>query len=346
MRKETLRVLLVALCLMIPLTAMAERTAQEIEEMASDILITTGAPDTTDTAEQPAETAMPAPTVATVAVAATTEEPSESPFRFSLLPALPENQDADITTYFSMIVTPGQAQTLQVDVTNLGYEPIAITMDVARAMTNENGLIQYAATDNPADESLQADIATFVSFEVARLELAAQETRTVSILVDPPAEPFGGTLLGGLVFLREQNESEQSDSTGMALGSLYSYVLPIRLHSTGAPVGTIEPSFELVSVQADIQTVFGYRTLVSIRNPQPLVVKPLTLTCVLYAAGDAQTPVAASVNDSVEMAPNTVMNYSILQDDALAPGTYTAHITIEYQGKTSTFEEIFTIADA
>lgn len=342
MRKAMFRALLFVLCLVTPLVCFAQSATQDIEAMASGILLSNSIAGTYEETTQPAvaATALPA------ADAAETPEPLESPFRFSVLPILPDNQEEDVTAYFSLNITPGQPQTLQVEVTNLGYEPITVSLDVARAMTNENGLIQYASNDSPDDESLQADISTFVSFEDTKLSLEAQETRTISILIDTPEAAFDGTLLGGLVFVRDQNEAEQGSSDGMVLGSLYSYVVPLRLRSTGASSGTIEPAFALQGVSTNLQTVFGHRTILSIRNPQPLIVKPITLAYALYAAGDEETPVATHANDSIEMAPNTIMNYSIPQEETLEPGTYTARVTIEYQGHTSAFEETLTIGDA
>lgn len=332
MRKITPRILLfVLLCVWIPLCGQADDT---IESLAGEILLSGDAPMYASvTVTEAAATAAP------------TKEPLDSAFRFSVLPVLPENQDPTITAYYSLTVTPGQEQTLQVEVTNDGYEPITVMMSSTRAMTNENGLIQYAATDAPADASLQADIAEFVSFADTKLQLQGQETQTVPVTLSIPETPFDGTLLGGLVFVREQDEAEMTGSGGVILGSQYSYVVPIRLRSANASTGTMAPTFELVSIEPNMLTVFGHRTIVTVRNPQPLIVKPLTLTYTLYTEGDDQTPVATYTGEGIEMAPNTQMGYRINQEEALAPGRYTAQVSIAYLDQTYDFSETFTVQE-
>lgn len=284
-----------------------------------------------------------APAAATAApVTAAPAEEAANTFRFSVSPVLPSNQVDAGVGYFYLKMTPGQKQTIEIAVRNDGTEPVTIAVTPTAAITNGNGIMQYGKSDITPDPSLPYLITDLMTLSQERLSLQAKETQTVRVTIEMPAEPYDGTLLGGLVFLREQAE-EARGAEGTVISNLFSYVMPVRLIETDAP---IKAAFALADITANTQTAFGPRTIVTVRNTQPVIVKPMTLAYTLYAAGDLQTPLMEHTNEQVEMAPNTAMPYTLRQAAALEPGDYVAHITITYQGETTSFEKAFTVAES
>lgn len=268
-------------------------------------------------------------------------EEAANTFRFSVSPVLPDNQVDEGVGYFYLKMDPAQRQTIEVSVRNDGTEPISIAITPTVAVTNANGIMQYGKSDAPPDPSLPYLMTDLMELENDRLSLEAGETRTVPVVIQMPEESFDGTLLGGLVFLREQAQTEQS-AEGTMISNLFSYVMPIRLVETDMP---IKAAFELADVAANTETAFGPKTILTVRNTQPVIVKPMTLTYALYASDDLDTPIMEHTNEQIEMAPNTAMPYTVRQDNALEPGDYVAHVVLTYEGETSTFEKAFTLAE-
>lgn len=326
---------LMALCLTV-ITPVALAEGLSAEALAQSILWTNeGAAESAAPVEAaPTAAATPAPTDAPQVVSA---------FRFSATPVLPENQIDPGVGYFYLKMDPGAQQTLAVEVRNEGTEPVTIGMEVTPAVTNENGLIQYSTPRGETAEIPEGllRIPDVLSMDQNEIILEPMSSQTIEVVVAMPDEAFDGTLLGGLVFTREPDEAERTGGTGMVISSRYAYVLPVRLRETDEMV---LPSFAIDAVKANAESPFGSRLLVHVRNDSAAIVKPMTLSCEVCPA-DSDTPVITHTNERIEMAPNTLMEYYIQQDEALEPGEYVARVSLGYQDEVYEYEHAVIVAE-
>lgn len=259
-------------------------------------------------------------------------------FRFSVSPVLPDNQVDVAAGYFYLRTTPGAQQTLTVMVKNEGEDPITVTASLVPATTNANGVMQYQALAQEDLNVYPVDITTLATLESEEITLAGLEEKAVTITVNVPEDAFDGTLLGGIVFQR-QPDADEAAQGGVSINSIYSYVVPLRLVQSDE---TPDPSFSLADVSANEETPFGYQTSVQIHNEQPVIVKPLSMEYALIPADGGEAVVSHSAT-SIEMAPSTVMPYAVRQEEVIAPGEYTAQVTLTYQDATYTLEKPVTV---
>lgn len=340
MRSRTQRILgcllppVLAACL--ALTGTAAAADASIDALANQILASAEATLSSDASGSagPQESAAQATASAAPQVM--------SAFRFSANPILPDNQIDAGVGYFYLRMEPGARQTLSVDVRNEGTEPVTIDMEVTPAMTNENGLIQYAqSTEEGEDASAFVRVSDVMTMKESEVTIAPMSSATVEVEIAMPEDAFDGTLLGGLVFTRQPDEAERSGG-GMVVSSRYAYVLPVRLRETDAK---ILPEFALDAVKANEETPFGPRLTVAVRNGGAAIVKPLSLSCEVYREG-SESPVLTHRNERIEMAPNTLMAYAIQQESALSPGEYVAKVSLTYRDTLYEYEERITVPEA
>ena len=63
--------------------------------------------------------------------------------KFTVKPNIPENQAKNTQSYYDLIVKPGQKQEVELSLINKTDEELTIDLNLANAVTNDNGLIVY-----------------------------------------------------------------------------------------------------------------------------------------------------------------------------------------------------------
>lgn len=251
---------------------------------------------------------------------------------------LPENQIDDTLTYFDLRVKPDTAQTLEVEVVNETDKAITVDMDAISASTNRNGIIDYKTPDI-RDRTLKIPFSDITELENKRLTVPANGTACARATVTLPESAYDGTVLGGLVFTR-QNGEDAAAGEGMTLHNVYSYVLGVKLTETDAAVA---PDFELAGVA--VETVNYEPAFVHyIRNKEAAIAKGVDLHIVVR--DEKGNPAGECIRRWIDMAPNSVMPLGVTpagENNELTPGCYTSAVTLEYEGKTWSFEETFTV---
>ena len=63
--------------------------------------------------------------------------------QYTVSPVIPNNQRTSVSSYFDLIVKPGQKQDLTVAVTNQSSAPRTLHLSLTTAFTQHNGVIGY-----------------------------------------------------------------------------------------------------------------------------------------------------------------------------------------------------------
>ncbi|MDR2933176.1 MAG: DUF916 and DUF3324 domain-containing protein [Oscillospiraceae bacterium] len=274
---------------------------------------------------------------------------------------LPDNQIDDTLTYFDLRMTPGQTQTLEVEIVNETDEAIVVDLSVISASTNRNGVIDYK-TPGIRDKTLKIPFSDIASPQSSSITVEPLSASRAMVTITMPDTVYDGVVLGGLVFSRQGNS--RSDGSGMLLRNIYSYVIGVKLSETETAV---VPEFELDGIQA--QLVNYQPSMVHyIRNKAAAIAKNITLDVTVYDHNG--NPAARIHKTGVDMAPNSVMPLAVTAnapqdasggdsaalaggslesvdpggiDSVLAPGDYTCEVKIRHQDITHTFRQAFTI---
>lgn len=266
---------------------------------------------------------------------------------FTMSALQPENQLSD-TTYFDLQVSPNQTQDLSIQVTNQEDQAITLQISPNPAFTNSNGVIEYSQYDYPKDSSAQYTFSELVS-DPQEVQLAPQESKTVTFQLTVPNDPFSGSILGG--FYAQQIDTDDtttdttasSDSEMLTIKNKYSLLLGASL--TEDPNQEVSPELQLNDVKAGLA---DQRTavLANLQNIQPQSFGGMTVDAKIFKKGDSEV-LKETTKENQEMAPNSNYDFAITwENQPLEAGDYQLKIHAISGSKAWDFERDFTITGA
>lgn len=240
---------------------------------------------------------------------------------FSVKAILPENQHDKDKTHFDLRMTPGQEQTIEVEVKNLSDKEIKVFMNPSTAITNLNGVIDYPdpKSDIVYDETLKYPFSEIANVPES-IDLASNETKKVPIRLTLPKTPFDGVIIGALRFYEEdtQKQEETKEKQGMGVRNRFDYLVGVKISENDTP---ITPELKLLDVKAG---QVNYRNAVNIKlqNPQPVILENLSIETEIFPK-NSSTPSYKQSKDHMRMAPNSYMEFPVyLMNKAFKPGKY------------------------
>ena len=245
---------------------------------------------------------------------------------FYVVPKIPKNQIDKRQSYFDLRVKPGSEQVLNVDIVNNGSEDLIISVSAISASTASNGMVDYKTPDI-RDDTMKIPFSEIATPQNESFVLKTGASTVASIDLKIPEEEFDGVILGGLYFSaapEKIDEDKLTTSNGVAIDNRYSYVLGTTLSETDVK---IEPEFQLLEVKAD---VVEYKPAIvhSIRNTEAAIANNMEMNIDIFKEGSNE-PVLKEKKESVDFAPNSVMNYPFYIDiETIEPGDYISKINL------------------
>lgn len=178
------------------------------------------------------------------------------------------------------------------------------------------------------------------SIESPTVDVAAGEQETVTVKVTAPDEAFDGTILGGLYFSLEPEETDDAES--VTIQNRYSYALAVQITEEGND-NEIEPNIEMLEVDPGI---INYRTGLQTEfvNTVPMIVG-LEIEGSVYEAG-TEEPLYTRTEEDFTVAPNSKFKFPVMYDNQrLEPGDYVFRASASDGEKTWEFEEEFEVTE-
>ncbi|MTD39276.1 DUF3324 domain-containing protein [Erwinia sp. CPCC 100877] len=259
---------------------------------------------------------------------------------FTVKAILPENQRSQEVSYYDLRVTPGQTQTLQLELSNDTDEDIVVQASANAAITNDNGIVDYSYKKTKKDSS-----AVYTFNELANLpeeiSLPSHSKKTVDCVVTIPEKAFDGYILGGLYFEQKGGNEAVKSNESMAIGNRFSYVVGVLLSENDQEV---QPELALNKVST-AQKNGNNVVLMNIQNKQPAMIKKLQVTAKLFYE-DEKKPRYENHQEALTMAPNTNFNYKLdLKEQPFVAGNYTVKVTANDGFRDWHWEKSFTIKE-
>lgn len=265
---------------------------------------------------------------------------SEGSLNFYVTPSFPESQVEGSNSYFDLNLSPGDTETLSLELRNANSEPIQVQVTPHTAYTNVHGVVEYGKNAEEPDTSLIHSIDTLIEPSEV-IELAGNETKVVTVPLHMPEESFEGFLAGGLRISEVKEEQEEVDSNeeGVAIKNEFTYVVGVVLSNTR---DSVQPDLDLLDVFAD---QLNYRNVISatIQNFTPTFVNRLAVEATIQRAGENDVLYEAS-EEMMQMAPNSHFNFPIsLNGDRFQSGEYVLNLTARSGEEEWTWTHPFTI---
>lgn len=238
-----------------------------------------------------------------------------SELTFSVSAIIPENQVDKNQTYFDLRMKPKQKQTVEVVLRNDTKKDVTIEVLINRAVTNNNGIIDYSQKNHKADSSLKYNIEDLVTSE-KEITIPAQSSKKLPIHIEMPNEEFNGILLGGIHF--QEKEKQKQTKKNVQIENKFAYVVGIVLSMNDKEV---KPSLQLNKIKP---AQVNYRNVITanLQNTEPTMLKPLSIDAKIYKENGDKV-LYKTKQENMRMSPNSNFNFAIpLNNKEMKKGTY------------------------
>lgn len=263
----------------------------------------------------------------------------EGSLNFHVTPEFPDSQIEGSTSYFDLNLKAGETDTLTLKLQNAGSEPIKVQITPHTAYTNVNGVVEYGKDAEVPDSTLIYSVDELIEIPDI-IELAGNESKTVTLNLHMPDEEFEGLLAGGLRIIEFTEESEIEDNgEGVAIKNEFAYIIGVVLSNDRS---SVQPDLELLDVFAD---QLNARNVISatIQNFTPTFVNRLSVEATVQREDETEVLYKAN-QEQMQMAPNSHFDFPIsLEGDRFRSGTYVLNMTARSGEHEWTWSETFTI---
>ncbi|WP_440913131.1 DUF916 and DUF3324 domain-containing protein [Enterococcus innesii] len=263
----------------------------------------------------------------------------EGTLNFYVTPEFPESQVAGSSSYFDLNLEPGEIEHLALKLQNASSDPIQVKVTPHTAYTNVHGVVEYGKDAEEADPSLPHSLDELID-PSGIIELAGNETKTISVPLHMPKKSFEGFLAGGLRVSEVKEEDEETpEGEGVAIKNEFAYVIGVVVSNSR---NSVQPDLELLDVFAD---QLNYRNVISanLQNFTPAFVNQLAVEATVQRAGEDDILYKAS-EEMMQMAPNSNFHFPIsLEGDRFQAGEYVLKLKASSGEEEWTWEQTFTI---
>ncbi|MDR1012734.1 MAG: DUF916 and DUF3324 domain-containing protein, partial [Lactobacillales bacterium] len=233
---------------------------------------------------------------------------AENDHYLGVQPIISDDQYDKNKTYYDLKPILGRTYDFQAELMNSADTPIVVRVKIASAVTNENGIIDYANTGNKKkDQTLNFELADHIEYQ-EKIEIPAKSSTQYSFQLTAPRESFEGLIVGGVNFLEEPLNSQNLENKkgDTSFNSQYSYLIGIVLHGTVDPV---KSDMRLNYVFADLDNYHNSLNA-NLSNPTASLITDMKSNVKIYDKSDTKRKKVLYEDNSQakQMAPNSNFN--------------------------------------
>lgn len=265
---------------------------------------------------------------------------AEETLSFYVTPEFPESQVEGSNSYFDLNLRAGETETLALKLQNASSDPIQVQVTPHTAYTNVHGVVEYGKDAQEPDNSLMYSLDELIDSSGV-IELAGNETKTITVPLRMPEDSFEGFLAGGLRIMevKEEQEEPTSNREGVAIKNEFAYVVGVVVSNSR---NSVQPDLDLLAVFAD---QLNYRNVISatIQNFTPTFVNRMAVEATVQRVGEDEILYEAS-QEMMQMAPNSNFDFPIsLEGDRFESGEYVLNLKAISGEEEWFWEKTFTI---
>lgn len=165
---------------------------------------------------------------------------------FTVETPMPKNQIKGTDAYYNLLLAPDAKQTVNAKLVNKTKEPIKVKISAQTAITNSNGVIDYASNQKNTEKSLQYSLQDTVKVP-AEVTIPASGSIKVPITMHMPAGKLKGVMAGGIFFRQVNADTEQSSENSVAIVNQYAFTTALLMRQSKK---IYQPNLALQSVNA------------------------------------------------------------------------------------------------
>lgn len=263
---------------------------------------------------------------------------SENPIGFNYKVIKPENQRETNVGYFDLRMTPGQKQTVQVELVNPAAEDVEVEVSLNGAKTNGNGVVEFGPVGIDKDKSLKYDFVDVVKGPES-VVIPAKGTVMVDLTITMPEVGYDGVIAGGIQLKKKVDEKEREKQTGVI--NEYAFMIGMLLTETDTMV---LPELELNDIYAGLRN-FRNSIFINFSNVEAAFLESAT-TEVQITEKDSDAVLYDTKKANMRIAPNSMVDFPVsMNGEQMTPGEYHATITVTAGDRKWAWDKDFTITD-
>lgn len=252
---------------------------------------------------------------------------------FSITPIFPQNQKAEVQSYFDLTVIPNSSQTLKIKVKNNSSINQKYKISINTANTNQNGIIDYSMSTFEKDSSMTVALKDCLTSNTSQIEVPSNTEKIVEFDLKIPNTYFKGIVLGGIT-LEPVIESIQEGIT-----NVFTRTIAVQLSELAE---TVEPSLSAGDVKVS-QENYRNNVKLSLRNPSSIIISKVTAQISIFKKGQKEA-ILTQTKEQLSFAPNSNFYLMTEWDNQFDSGDYKYIINLkDIQGHQWAFRKNFKI---
>jgi len=254
---------------------------------------------------------------------------------FEVRVILPPTQLDNKLGYYYVQTSPGEKQDIFINVTNTSDKDKDFDINVENAISINSGSIGYSKDLSDIDVSLKQPISEILKPESEIVNIKANESKDVKLILETPEESYKGIKVGQIVVQEHEDDSKKgiSEIYQQAFGFIASEDGEIFNDGNQLTFGAIVPKG--VNAKRSI--------MLEIINPDPKLVEGLLVDAYITEKGKDKRLKEITINNFT-FAPNSKLDFSIPWGiSTFIPGDYTYHYSAKNSHDEFKYEKDFTI---
>lgn len=267
---------------------------------------------------------------------------------YTLAPVYPDNQIGGASGAFDLLVKPGSTQPVSIKVVNSEDKKRTIRFVLNTAYTNDVGNLMYNRGGKylPKDSTRKFSIGDFPKVQIQDVVFQPKQTGYVNFKLDIPNQQWQGVLLGGVMAVPLNEQSNTVTQKGTILHNEYGLTLPITLRTNAKAPNQIKLRLNTIRPGKLIDNTIG--VAINVQNTNAgFTSGQLAISAKIYRKGSKTVLHQQSVKNT-SFAPNSNYNFGVSwKNQPLQPGKYHLSWKSNIGGVQNwNFERDFTISNA
>ena len=252
---------------------------------------------------------------------------------YSVSPVFSIHQSKGIENFFDIRWTPKATDEFGLRITNNSDENQTYKIQVNKARTNKNGIIDYSDA-SPEDNQTKYKLTEMIKIP-KEISVEAKSSQEVRGTLTFNNEDFNGILMAGIHVAQKQAENSKSTVSNTVA---YNTPFVVRGNQDKRPVPKIElKEASLEKFASDLYTLDTKLT-----NQGPNLLKEVQVEAEIE---DAQGEIINTQKSLLDITPETTFLYPIKLPKKIKPGTYQLHLNLEHSKENKWhFSKTFTIS--
>lgn len=245
-------------------------------------------------------------------------------------------------TYYDLSMPSATKEVLKVKMENTSSQEIVLDIDVDKATTNINGVVEYKNSNKNKSKNMDYDIRELVNIKESKITLAVGESKIIDIEITSPKKEFNGVIAGGINVVEKASSDEKDGGGSMAIKNQYGYTIAMILHGKNEKntnnVTSSKPTLEKINGRINF--------IMPIENNSPQFLNKVEVTGDIYDVKDSGKPVYTVSKTNAQMAPNSVYNFPIsTKEEAMKTGKYKVVLKVTSKKQQWEFKEMITVSN-